>query len=267
MEMDLEKFDPTTAELKAMVADSVSIDLTDLESVRKGRIALKNVRVRIEKRGKELRADALTFQKAVIAKEKELVGIIEPEENRLAQAEEDAKVAILRAERLRKLPYRRQTLDLTPNDLTDEQVLAMDDVAFQTAVDRLRADQIAKEQAVKQAELDARQAEIEAREKAIRDKEEADKREAKRQADLERARIDGEERARAEAERKRLADEAAAKRKADEERDAQAKLEKTKKLKAWLNDRGYTEQTKNEFLLEHTDTLIVLYKRIDVYQK
>lgn len=265
--MNLEQFDPTIAELKTMVTMTEKLDLSDLEGVRKARIALKGARVRIEKRGKELRADALTFQKAVIAKERELVSIIEPEEIRLERVEEDAKVAILRAERLRKLPYRRQTLDLTPNDLTDVQVLAMDDVAFQATVDRLRAEQIAKEQAAKQAELDARQAEIEAKEKAIRDKEEAGKREAKRQADLERARLEGEKVAKEKAEREAASEKARIEKEEADKKATEDKLEKSRKMKAWLEERGYNEQTKSDFYIEHMPAGMMLYKLVDIYRK
>jgi hypothetical protein len=58
------------------------------------RMVLKNTRVDIQKTGKEARDDATKFSKAVIEKEKELIGLIEPEEARLAgiqQAWDDAR--------------------------------------------------------------------------------------------------------------------------------------------------------------------------------
>ena len=94
---DLEKFDPTVAELTAMVAKTKKLKATDLEDkaqlaiVKENRIVLKKARVQIEKRGKELREDALKFQRAVIAKEKELIAIIEPEEDRLEAIEQEAE--------------------------------------------------------------------------------------------------------------------------------------------------------------------------------
>ena len=67
------------------------------------RMALKNTRVEIQKLGKAAREDATAFSKAVIAKEKELIDVIEPEESRLQalqdewdaarEAEKQAKVA------------------------------------------------------------------------------------------------------------------------------------------------------------------------------
>lgn len=70
------------------------------------RMVLKNTRIDIQKVGKEARDDAVKYQKAIIAKEKELVDLIEPEEKRLAdlqgavdRAKELAKQAAEQAER------------------------------------------------------------------------------------------------------------------------------------------------------------------------
>lgn len=67
------------------------------------RMSLKNTRVAIQKVGKDAREDAQAFSKAVIAEEKRLIGMIEPEESRLEtlqeawdaerEAERQAKVA------------------------------------------------------------------------------------------------------------------------------------------------------------------------------
>lgn len=60
------------------------------------RMTLKNRRVEIENAGKEARADATAFNKAVIAEERRLVGLIEPEESRLGKLEkgwDDAREA------------------------------------------------------------------------------------------------------------------------------------------------------------------------------
>jgi hypothetical protein len=59
------------------------------------RVALKRVRVDIEKIGKAAREDATAFSKACIAEEKRLIGLIQPEEERLSkiQAEYDERIA------------------------------------------------------------------------------------------------------------------------------------------------------------------------------
>jgi hypothetical protein len=53
------------------------------------RMTLKSMRIEIEKRGKLAREDSTKFSKAVIAKESELIGLIEPEEKRLTALQDE----------------------------------------------------------------------------------------------------------------------------------------------------------------------------------
>lgn len=96
------KFSETRNKLAAMAAKSVDlVEITNAagyQQVHTARMDLKSTRVEITKRGKEARDDANAFAKAVIAKEKELVAIIEPEESRL-QSLQDAWDAAREAER------------------------------------------------------------------------------------------------------------------------------------------------------------------------
>lgn len=64
-------------------------DREGLKAVESARKELKKKRVEIKKISEELRESAVKFQKAVISREKELVGIIEPVEERLIQIEDD----------------------------------------------------------------------------------------------------------------------------------------------------------------------------------
>ena len=64
-------------------------DKEGLKAVESARKELKNKRVEIEKVSKGMRNSAGKFQKAVISREKELVTLIEPEENRLMKIEDD----------------------------------------------------------------------------------------------------------------------------------------------------------------------------------
>ena len=77
----------TKAKLIALAADSARIvEITNPGGYKEcdaARISLKMARVLILKTGKQAREDAIKFQKEVIAKEKELVELIEPEETRL----------------------------------------------------------------------------------------------------------------------------------------------------------------------------------------
>lgn len=97
---DIEK---TLAELASKSTSITAITNKDgYEQCKASRIALKNQRVEIEKRGKQAREDAQAFSKAVIAEEKRLIGIIEPEESRL-QALQGAYDAAIEAEKEAKV--------------------------------------------------------------------------------------------------------------------------------------------------------------------
>lgn len=96
------RFAERKIELAALVKRSERIadisSTTAYQECHAARMVLKNTRVDIEKAGKAAREDATAFSKAVIAKEKELVGVIEPEESRL-QALQDAWDAARQAEK------------------------------------------------------------------------------------------------------------------------------------------------------------------------
>lgn len=85
-------FAETRTKLVDMVAGSKNIvEITNGDGYKEchaARMALKNTRIEIQKRGKEAREDAVKLQKAIIAKEKELVDLIEPEEARLQELQD-----------------------------------------------------------------------------------------------------------------------------------------------------------------------------------
>src|SRR5260370_38000405 len=111
MDLTIEKFSPTKAELATMAAEAQAITQEAApQKIREMRIALKKARTTITKIGKELREDAVAFQKAVISKEKELIAIIEPEEDRLEEIEAEAESIREREERREFLPRRKERL-------------------------------------------------------------------------------------------------------------------------------------------------------------
>lgn len=94
-------FDAVKAEVEKLAtqyADITAIsDKAGRDQAHSAAMALKSKRVEIQKRAKEVREDAVAFQKAVIAKGDELAAIIEPEEQRLislrdAWDEEQARI-------------------------------------------------------------------------------------------------------------------------------------------------------------------------------
>lgn len=297
MELNIEKFDPTVEQLTKMVAVSkkiVDVDTNDkeqLEVVRKTRIELKTARVAITKKGKEMREEALAFQKAVIAKEKELVAIIEPEESRLEAIEEEVEERKLREMRVALLPERRAKLASIDESINpeDEFLLAMDSMQFAEYVNDCVATknenarlEIEREQARIRAEQDAieREKEAQAREKKAREEaqeeaerklklaqEEAElrvqreKEETERRVKEERERIEREAKEKAEREKKEK-EEADAKVKAEQEA-----LEKKKKYQTWLADNGYSEDKKHEYHFTDNGGEIKMYKLVSVFKK
>lgn len=133
------KFSTTREQLKALAATSTSLVKVDtddnLAAAKAAKAKLQSTRVAIEKTGKAARDDANKFGKAVIAKERELVALISPEEARLQglieaeqlrreeaeraarEAEQRRAEAIRSAfERVRSLPALAATLDVAGID-------------------------------------------------------------------------------------------------------------------------------------------------------
>jgi hypothetical protein len=147
-ELNLEKFNPTVAELTRLVEITKTIkevdinDKNQLKIVHDNRIVLRDARNTIAKTGKALRENALTFQKAVITKEKELIAIIEPEEDRLKAIEEEAEAKKQRALRLAILPQRLEKLESIKDGIpfSEEDILAMDDEEFTSYFNKRQSD-------------------------------------------------------------------------------------------------------------------------------
>ena len=275
------KFDPAVAELNAMVESTKNITAVDLKDrdtlaiVRENRIALKKARVQISKIGKELRQEAVDFQGKVIAKEKELIAIIEPEEDRLESIEEEAEALKIKEDRLEKLPARKERLQAIPcYSVEDDFILTLDSEQFEAFYNQKvaehneelrkieRAEQerkqaeIKAEQSAKQAELDAKQAEIDKREAEVKAKED----EIRRQNDIlvaeDKARL--KEQARIEAEQNLDK---------EKEKEEKKKLERQKKFIAFRADFGWTKENKDDFMTVENDEGYVLWKRLGVFPK
>lgn len=242
-------FDETKAELTALAKSSERItqitNKAGREECHSSLMLLKSRRVDIEKRGKEARDDANKFAKAVIAKERELIGFIAPEEERLQilrdqwdTAIEVARLAKLEAERLRveaiqqkiqairdvpaglvgkpsviiagQLAKLRETV-LDEAELAEHYVTATDALAAAIArVEQLlaaqqEADAEKKRQAERDAEMEAMRVKMAEQQRLIDEAEEAKRAEQERLAQVERDRVAAEERAQREAEQARRA--------------------------------------------------------------
>jgi len=225
LEFNIEVFDPkkevllkVVESVKDITADPTKITKDELALVSDTRKKLMRYRTDIQKAGKATRDEALQFGRDVIAYEKELIGIIEPEELRLKDIETKTREYAIREVRREKLPELMERLhsigdNLDPGDEPAESyLLSMDPNQFeayynQRVFDKNEADRIALEEAEakkkeeqeaevlrvgeeqdkKAAELKAKEDEIENERKQLeRDKElEKAKKEAQIQADKE----------------------------------------------------------------------------------
>ena len=287
--MDLVKFDPSIEELNKIVAHTSSITVTDLSDdtqlalVHDTRISLRDARVRIEKTGKEYRAEALAHQKAVIAREKELISIIEPEEIRLKGLEEQANTIKGRAARAALLPMRKEQLVKTYCVCPDEQILDMDNDQFiqylnQCVSDKNEQDRLAIE--AEKAELadDARIAQVKkdaevAERNRIEGKakvEEADRIEkaaqAKRDAEKEAAKIiqDAKDKVAQEAAQAEAALREAQVRE-QQAKDEALRKEAKDKFIAWEETMGVTPETAAQYKTVHAVGGIELWKLVGTY--
>ena len=191
--LDIEKFDPDIAKIQKVIDEGRGITVSDftnkeqLKMVKDQRLRLKELRVAITKHGKMLREEAVKFSKAVIGKEKELIALVEPEEERLAALEERAEKEKERLARLELLPKRKERLATIGDDLevSDEQLIEMDGPAFEGYCNKRFADKNEKDRVA----LQAREAEVKVeqdkfqREKEIKEAEEHARKEERERAE------------------------------------------------------------------------------------
>lgn len=248
-------------------------DKDGLKAVHDARMVVKKTRVAVEKTRKELKADALAYGRAVDAEATRIKLLLLPIEDHLA-GEEDAvleeKARLKReAEEQRQAVIRNRVEKLAAlgssllafevERLTHEEYAQVleEETAAHAERERLAAEAKAKaeaEEAERKAEaervaeerrkLDAEKAEVAAEKKRLADEEAAREREAKakqaeqdRKDELERVRVEAEEKA------KREAEEAAEREKAEAE--ARAKAEEEQRL---LEERTRPDREKLETL-------------------
>lgn len=294
--LDLEKFNPTKTELTTLADKYKGLEIKGpndkegYQAVKAARLDLKKFRVAIEKTGKELRADALIFQKKVIEREKELVSIIEPIEDQLSAKEKAADEAAEKEKRKALLPDRIAKLKEFEAEFTEDQLLAMDDNEFANFVNdakskfleekeqKIREDQEKKEADIRAAQEklaeDQRKLDEEKRIEAARKESEREAGEkARRDAETAAIKAEQDKQAAIEAEQKKAAAEKQAlideqnrkeqerleeERKAKEveeariaaEKEESEKLAKKKKYKEFLKKNGYSDAKKADFHIE-----------------
>ena len=265
--LTIDVFVPIIAELNELKTKAEAVDITDLKATKEMRLELKSKRVEVVKKMKAYRDDANAFSKLVIVKEKELVGIIAPAEDKFKQIE--AQIEHDKEMELRKavLPERKEKLTKLEDsiEVTDEKILEMDGAGFQeyynqrladkneadrSEIARVQAEQAEKEQALENEKI-AREREDKARKegakKAKQDaKDKADKILADAKAKEQKEKDDAEQAKKDEAEKK-------------------AKRERADRYKAFRTEHGYTEETRADYWEDVKGDTVTLYKKVGTF--
>lgn len=267
MNQQIEKFNPTKAEIQAAVLEVEGLkingidDVAGYEAVKVGKKKLADYRIEITKFGKKQREEAIAWQKEVLRQEKELLAMIEPTEVKLKEQLEGIDHQKKREERRVLLPSRKKMLEEIGAEWTDEEILDMDEKEFASEYGSLRmeydaekAEKKRKEEEEKRHAEEMEKAKEEAAKKATEEaerkaKEELEKVERAKQAEIDKIKRDQEEKDRKEKE------EAGRKKKEEEDRIAeekakQEKEEKNRKYKAWLKKNGVTDTNIGNFHIE-----------------
>lgn len=304
-ELNIDKFNPTKAECLNLALQFKDLTITgvdDVEGYKKvheARMVLKKTRVEIEKTGKNYRAEAVAFQKAVLKMEDELVDIIVPVEQDLMakqkaideQKEYNKRLALV-PERKEKLKELKEFVSVDPEN-TNKFLAQMDDAQFTVYLLEVK-DNLLKEKELKMAAEAKRleeeklaqiaKAEAEAKEKqrvedeakakelaeqkAKQDAEDRSRLEEEHKKDIEVAKLQAADAARLALECK-IADEDAAKLKAKLDEEARIELERLRmekktKYQDFLKKNGFTKETECDFYLKQDGTTFTLYKKVDM---
>lgn len=192
LEFTPEVFDPKKAELTAIAAEVAQITADpskmtkeDFELINSTKNKLVKARTRISKAGLAAREAANQYNRDVLAYEKELIAIIEPEEKRLKEIEAAAKEYAMKEERLKTLPEFKEKLAAIGDavEVSDDELLALDPngrteyynsrLSAKLEADKAAADALRAEEDAKRAAEDKRQADererIENEKKRIQD--------------------------------------------------------------------------------------------------
>ncbi|MCK4500904.1 hypothetical protein KAU11_10420 [Candidatus Babeliales bacterium] len=218
------EFDYQKEGLAEMVAKSKETQLTDrndpkqVEKIEEFWKPLQQARITITKQGKDMRSGATAFGKAVLTREKELLGVMVNEEDRLKNLIDSVKEHKDREMRKKFLPERRAQVEKigeTANKITDEEILDMDDKtwdAYRFREMEAESDRVAE----------AKQKEVDDKESKEKEKEREAQAEIDKEKAVEQAKID---------EAKRIEDEA--KEKEENEKKESKKAERRKDYQEW----------------------------------
>lgn len=261
MELSIEKFNPTKAELLKVVKEYEWLEIKDIndikgyEAVKLAKKDLVSRRNKIKNTGLELRSEANEFRSQVLNLEKDLLEVIQPLEVELKAKQDAIDEERLKIERLESLPERNEKLKEIEVEIPESELLEMNDAQFlEFFIDQKteyleKKSQEQKELAEKQQrEIQKQQEKLDEQKRLQEAKEQAEieaKKEAERQRELDKEKFEFEKseiKRKAEEEKQRILDEAKEKeenrkreekekegQKAREEKEVKEKAEKEAK--------------------------------------
>lgn len=261
MALDLEKFNPTKAEItelaeryKALVINGVD-DKQGYKIVDLARKNLKAKRVEITKAAKLFRDEAIKYQKEVIALERSLVAVIEPTEKELKRKQDEIDLLIAKEERRPTIPVWRSKFGAIGVELDEDTILESTPKELEEHFslmerEKLEADQ--REVAAEKARLEAERIKLE------REKEDLE-REQRHQEELEAAKKEATEKAQRDFEAKQAEHEKQQKINAEAQ---ERLLAEQKDLQEFYAQHGYSDESKDDFCIQVKDQKIILYKKV-----
>lgn len=200
---------------RCMALKVINVDDTEgYNVVHKERIDVKNIRVGVEKKRKELKAESLKFGKAVDTEAKRITSLLLPIEEHLINQE---KIVDDEKERKRteKERLERERIEKEEAIKKQEEEARQAKIQEQQRIEFERLEKIRIEQEEKEAKIRKEQEKIEAEKRAIAEQKEKEQREKIRQQEIEQAkqeaRIEAEKKAKREEEEKRIKEEQAKK--------------------------------------------------------
>lgn len=245
----VEIFKPGIAELRGLAEKYRGLtiagpdDAEGYERVKAAKKELADWRITITKAGKTYRQEALDYQREVIRQEKEHLDAIVPVEDALKAQLEAVDEARKREERRALLPDRVKLLAEIEVVLPEEEILALDEKEFTAFFNEKKL-----------ALLESREAERVAKEA-----------EARRAAELEKAKAEAAAKAveeeRLRAEREEAAKKAEAERIEREKAEELARAEKNRRYKAWLKEQG-VDTADPSVKVERVGTKFELWRKV-----
>ena len=224
--------------------------------------SLKNTRIYITKTLKDYRSDAIAFQKSCIKQEKDLCKIIDETEQMLKDEKTRIDDLINIEKRKKLLPERQRQCIECLLDLSNEEILVLNDKKFEDMIMKRRSElfEIQQEKLrIEQEKMEKEKREMEIRkeeqQRAIKEKEEAIQKEKEmHELKIKQQKEEYENKIRLEKEEKE--------RKIKQQKEKNELIIKNKAYQQWLIDNKFNEWTD---IVQERDWTPVLYRMVSIF--